>query len=254
MLELSRAIAEKVQLSITPLIGKGREDAMDAIAEKTASKMLCESGVPMLVVSEESGVTLLGDEPEYICQLDPLDGTYNAAHGIPAYAFSIAFSRFREKATLEDIEYALVKNLVTGEGYEAAKGKKARLGSEALEPSKQGTVSNGTYCVYLYGTQLGELAPALKKFKKIRTLGCASLELCYVARGDYEGLTDLRGSLRNVDIAAGKLIVEEAGGRVTGKNGEKLNTGIDDIRTVSVIAAGNRYLHEELTKLLRIRK
>lgn len=251
MLELSREAAEKVLVSVSPFVGKRDEEALDSVAEEAASKTLTESGVSMLVVSEESGVTRIGEKPEYICQLDPLDGTYNAAHGIPAYAFSIAFSKYTEKATLGDIEFALVKNLVTGENYEAVRSRGARLGGAFLEPSEQRNLSLGTYCVYLYGAQLKSLAPSLEKFGKMRTLGCASLELCYVARGDYEGFIDLRRSLRNVDIAAGKLILEESGGRITNRKGEKLNTGIMDIKKLSVIAAGNRYLHDKLTELLR---
>jgi myo-inositol-1(or 4)-monophosphatase len=253
MLELCRAIAERVQAAIAPLVGKGREKEIDVAAEKAAFDGLRESGLSMLLVSEESGITLIGEEPEYICQLDPLDGTFNAANAIPAYAFSIAFSRYKKGATLEDIEHAFVKNLVTGESYEASKGKGARKNDQPLEPSEQRVLEEGTYCVYLYGSQLRELSPALERFNKIRILGCASLELCYVASGGYEGFIDLRGCLRNVDIAAGKLIVEEAGGRVTGKHGENLRIGIEDINTTSLVAGANSYLYGELASLLGIK-
>lgn len=253
MLELCRAVAEEVQAAVAPLVGKGMEREIDLAAEKAAFQGLEDSGLDMLLVSEESGVTLLGEEPEYICQLDPLDGTFNAANAIPAYAFSIAFSRYRRDATLGDIQYGFVRNLVTGECYEAAKGRGARKNGRLLRPSERRVLEEGTYCVYLYGSQLRELGPALMRFNKIRILGCASLELCFVADGGYEGFIDFRGCLRNVDIAAGKLILEEAGGRVTGRHGENLRTGIQDIEATSLVAGANSYLYEELASLLGVK-
>lgn len=254
MIELCREIADKVQTSVASLVGLRREKEIDAKAEKTAMDELLNSGVPLLVVSEESGATFLSKEPEYICLLDPVDGTYNAARGIPSCAFSIAVARYADGATLGEMEAGLVRNLVTGDTYEAERGRGASMNGVPLHPSKERSLGRSTFCVYLYGTQLKELARVLPGLRRIRSLGCASLELCYVADGGFEGFIDLRGTLRNVDIAAGKLIIEEAGGRITGKDREKLNTGIDNIRTISVLAAGNSYLHDELTRLLRNKK
>jgi len=254
LIELCREIADRVGTSVTSLIGKGMEEEIDARAEKTAMGELLKSEVPMLVVSEESGATFLSKEPEYIYLLDPIDGTYNAARGIPPFAFSIAVARYVDGATLGEIEVGLVRNLVTGDTYEAERGRGATMNGTPLHPSEERSLGKSTFCVYLFGTQLKELARVLPYIKRIRSLGCASLELCYVAENGFEGFVDLRGTLRNVDIAAGKLIIEEAGGRITGKDGEKLNTGIDNIRTLSVLAAGNSILHEELIKRLKIRK
>jgi len=250
MLDLCKSVAEGVGEAVAPLVGKGDEDGLDAAAERAAFEILKNSGISMLLVSEESGVTLLGDEPEYICVLDPLDGTYNAAMGIPVYAVSIAFSRYREGALLGDLEYAYVENLYTRESYAAVKGGGAEKKGTLIAPSEEHDIARGTYCVYLYGAQLRELAPALERFKKIRILGCASLELCLVAEGVYDGLIDLRGCLRNVDIAAGKLIVEEAGGKVTGHRGTALDVGIEKVNTLSLVVGGNDYILRELTRLL----
>lgn len=253
MLDLCRSVAEAVKQAVSPLAGKGDEGDLDAAAERAAFNTLRDSGVNMLLVSEESGVTFLGREPEYICVLDPLDGTFNAARGIPVYAVSVAFSRYRKGAGLGDMEYAYVENLYSGESYEAVKGGGAKKDDGQLKPSEERDIEAGTFCVYLYGSQLQELAPALERLNKIRILGCASLELCLVAEGVYDGLMDLRGCLRNVDIAAGKLIVEEAGGRVAGRRGDALDTGIEKVNTLSLVVGGNDYILQELTRLLEIK-
>jgi myo-inositol-1(or 4)-monophosphatase len=250
MLELCRTVAEDIEAAVAPFEGKGREDVIDAAAEEAGFKVLEDSRISMLLVSEESGVTLLGDDPALICLLDPIDGTFNAAAGIPVYATSIAFARYREGAVLGDIEYAFVKNLFTGESYEAVRGKGAWKDGVSLKPSKKQLLEEGTFSVYLYGAQLPNLGPSLKKLNKIRTLGCASLELCLVATGVYEGMIDLRGCMRNIDIAAGKLIVEEAGGKVSGKRGEDLRVGLEDVNTLSLVVGGNDYIHRKLTRLL----
>jgi myo-inositol-1(or 4)-monophosphatase len=253
MLDLCRSVAEGVWEAVNHLVGKGDEEKIDAAAEKAAYDILNDSGISMLLVSEESGVTLLGSDPEYICLLDPLDGTYNAAVGIPVYAVSIAFSPYREGAVLEDLRYAYVENLHSREGYSAVLGKGAAKDGEAIRASVGEDIETGTYCVYLYGAQLSRLAPALERFHKIRILGCASLELCMVAEGVYSGLIDLRGCIRNIDVGAGTLIVEEAGGRVSVRGGgEGGAVGILDVKTLSLVAGGNDYIHRELTRLLGV--
>tara|TARA_B100000315_G_scaffold260696_1_gene324173 strand:+ start:3008 stop:3775 length:768 start_codon:yes stop_codon:yes gene_type:complete len=255
MLQLSRAIGEQIQKDISPLVGNKNEKRLDTLAENAASKIFQNSGLSMIVVSEESGVTRYGNNPQYICQLDPLDGTYNAANGIPAYSFSIAFSRFKENPTLEDIEFAFIKNLVNGAEFKAYKRKnRKRDNKDIINQVNNSRITFGTYCAYLYGSDLEKLSPLLKKFRRIRSLGCISLELCFVANNIYDGLIDLRGSVRNVDIAAGKLLIEEAGGKITRTNGATLDVGIEKINNLSFIASGNQNMHDKLITILDERK
>lgn len=253
MLDLCRAVADDIQRAISAYAGKNAEKDLDLAAEKAGFKRLEDSEISMLLVSEESGVTLLGDDPEFICLLDPLDGTFNASVGIPVYSTSIAFARYRRGAVLEDVKYAYVRNLSNGESYEAVRNEGSWKNSSSLEPSKRKEVGGGTFCVYLYGTQLQKLRAVLEKMSKIRILGCASIELCYVAEGVYDGLIDLRGCLRNIDIAAGLLILKEAGGGVMVRGKNTMQVGIEEITPLSIVAGGNDYILQRLTSLLEER-
>jgi D-fructose 1,6-bisphosphatase (EC 3.1.3.11) len=86
----------------------------------------------------------------------------------------------------------------------------------------------------------------------MRILGSVALELSYVANGAYDAFMDLRGNLRVVDIAASKLIVEEAGGIVTTEKGDPLNGLLNVKERTSLIAAGNKQLHHEIMKALEV--
>jgi len=85
--------------------------------------------------------------------------------------------------------------------------------------------------------------------RRVRVFGCAALELCYIASGIFDAFIDMRSMLRVTDIAAGKLIVEEAGGRVTDGKGKPLFTPLDVKQRVNVVAS-NRHVHTKLLELV----
>lgn len=251
MLEICREIAAEVQTAVKPLIGVARGEKIDAAAEETVLRLLSETEIPMLVVSEESGRVVLGETPEYICVLDPVDGSFNAAHNIPVYSISIAFAKYKPNATLQDVKFGLVKNLATGEVFEAAKGKKSTCDGRNISTSQRGGLTASTLCIYLQ-KNIREIR-LLQKLNGVRALGSIALELCYAARGDYEGLVDLRGCLRNIDVAAGKLILEEAGGVVSDESGKALKTGIHEVNTLSIVASANKKLHKKVLDAIAYR-
>ncbi len=78
--------------------------------------------------------------------------------------------------------------------------------------------------------------------------GCAALELCYIASGIFDAFIDMRNMLRITDIAAAKLIVEEAGGRVTDWDGNPLTTPLDVRQRVNIVASNGR-AHDKLLEL-----
>lgn len=255
MIEILREAAAEVQKAVGPIAGTREAGefikmgadgtptvVLDDVAEKAAFDVLRKSEVPMVVLSEEAGLVAIGGEPEYICVLDPLDGTYNAVHGIPFYSISIAIAPYREDATTNDIELGLVMNLENGDIFEAEKGKGASFNGRGIETVDR-KLEDSTFSVYIRD-DVEKLERLLGGAKRVRNMGSVALELCYVAKGDYHGLVDRRNLLKVTDVAAGKLIVEEAGGISTP---DSSILGLDGIQ---VVACSSEILYKEVEKLI----
>jgi myo-inositol-1(or 4)-monophosphatase len=255
MIEILREVAEGVQKAVRPLAGtkeagefmKMGADGeptvkVDAVAERVAFDVLERTGVPMVVLSEEAGLVELGENPKYICVLDPVDGTLNAVRGIPFYSTSIAIAPYRVDASINDIELGLVMNLATGDVFEAEKGEGARFNGEKIKAEDE-RLDESTLCVYMRNDakKLGKL---LNVAKRIRNMGSVALELSHVAKGDYHGLVDLRKLLKVTDVAAGKLILEEAGGVVA------CEASIMNLEEISVVACSSEKLYKNVVGLL----
>jgi myo-inositol-1(or 4)-monophosphatase len=88
-----------------------------------------------------------------------------------------------------------------------------------------------------------------KNVRRVRLLGSVALELCYVASGKLDALVDIRGALRVTDVAAGQLILKEAGGLVTDRKGNSLTLPDNVISRIEMVAS-NGHVHEKLLKLL----
>lgn len=148
--------------------------------------------------------------------IDPVDGSTNAKRGIPFYCISIAYA---SSADYSDIQVGLVYNIATKDLYVAEKGHGAQLNEKPIHCSKTSAISQA-----LLGTDLDprRILPDYKIFKqdllkqvrKVRVFGSCALELCLVARGGLDIYFDMRGITRIVDIAAGILILSEAGGTI----------------------------------------
>lgn len=251
MKRLCRDIADAVDDAITDLINiadggtilyKGADGTptakIDDVAEGAALRVLKKDGRSIRLVSEEAGSIVLGERPEFTIVLDPVDGTHNAVHGIPFYSVSIAVGG----SNLSQIYYGYVKDLVTGDVYSAEKTKGAFLNGKQLRIASKTNLNE--YCVSVNGrTSLMDFMN--KNNKRVRLLGSASLELCYVASNKLDGFVDIRKRLRITDVAAGKLIIEEAGGIVTDDHGARLDSPLEVRRRVNIVAANER-IHDEL--------
>ncbi|MFQ5888388.1 MAG: bifunctional fructose-bisphosphatase/inositol-phosphate phosphatase [Candidatus Hydrothermarchaeales archaeon] len=264
MLELSENLALGIERSIRPLIGNKKSadvlyigadgtptKRIDDVAEKAAIDFLKSTDIPMVVLSEEKGRVLLDEDPEYICVLDPLDGTVNAIKNIPIYNTSIAFAPYKEDATLEDIEYGLVMDLFNNNIFKAEKGERAMMNGKEITASDTEEIEKSTLSLYIKPGELKTVEALIKKSKRIRCLGSVALELCYVANGGYEGMIDLRHLLKVTDIAAGKIMVEESGGVVSDSKGNILNYGLQTLDRVEIIASANVEIHENVLSVLR---
>ena len=265
--EILSECKNKVQASIQPCLKTIRDpqpnlgtgaggDAMkpvDLAAETAIVGTLKEHGVSFTLISEESGVRKIGAEAEScFVTVDPIDGSTNFMHGLPFYACSIAVSR---KRTLNDVYAGLVADLAHNVTFMAFEGKGAFRDGKKIETSKTATLEEAVVGLDLNTYKVKEVVPKLTnliaKTKHIRHFGANALELCYVANGLTDAFIDIRGKLRTTDVAAGFLILKEAGGIVTKPDYQELNVELDPKQTMSFVASGNIEIHKKIINLVK---
>jgi len=202
---------------------------IDKIAEDVALEKINESDIKINILSEEVG--FIDNKSNYTFVLDPIDGTRNAYRGIPFYSTSLAVG----KKSIKDIEFAIVKNIPTGDVYKAEKGIGAFLNNKKITapdiPDKQILAS------LTLGKNHDSISIKLAKKEKVRSLGSASLEMCMVANGALDFFVVGSEYIRVVDIAASTLILREAGGFVKNIGGEELDMLFNLEDRSSVVAA-----------------
>jgi myo-inositol-1(or 4)-monophosphatase len=164
------------------------------------------------IQSEESAAILKGSSCRWV--VDPLDGTTNYAHGYPVFSVSIALESEGE------INLGVVFNPMLDEMFVAEKGRGAFLNGRPLSVSGTTRLSHGLLATgFPYDIRSSEnnninyFIEMAKKARAIRRAGSAALDLAYVAAGRFDGFWELK--LQPWDMAAGSLLVREAGGLVT---------------------------------------
>jgi myo-inositol-1(or 4)-monophosphatase len=189
---------------------------MDQRSERFIVERLLDAFPDHGVLAEEGGATR--GRSEYRWVIDPLDGTTNYAHGLPVFAVSVAL----EHAGV--VELGVAYDPTRDECFVAERGHGATLGGEPIRvsttPSLDGAllVTGFPYDIRTTAeTNLPEYAALSVRAQAVRRLGSAVLDLCYVACGRFDGFWEL--ALGPWDMAAGGLIVQEAGGRVTNVRG-----------------------------------
>lgn len=193
-------------------------------------------------------------ESEFIWLIDPIDGTTNYAHGLKEYGISIGLFQLTSIKSSKNFQY-LNGELILGvvcapalnELFYAAKGYGAYLNGKKIHVSKQTKTDNSLLATgFPYRNRkmnLPYFSKMLDNCQAIRRLGAASLDLCYVAAGRFDGYWEF--DMKPWDIAAGALIVEEAGGRVTDTNGNQIDLFGKDI------LATNKKIHPGIIKNFR---
>jgi myo-inositol-1(or 4)-monophosphatase len=189
---------------------------MDQRAEAFIVSRLLGAFPDHAVLAEESGAT--DGRSEYRWLIDPLDGTTNYAHGLPIFAVSVALERSGV------VELGVAYDPTRDECFVAGRGCGATLNGEAIRVSSvdgldQALLVTGfPYDIRTSGeTNLPEYAALSVRAQAVRRLGSAVLDLCYVACGRLDGYWEL--ALGPWDMAAGGLIVQEAGGQVANVRG-----------------------------------
>ncbi|NOR48284.1 MAG: bifunctional fructose-bisphosphatase/inositol-phosphate phosphatase [Methanosarcinaceae archaeon] len=219
---------------------------IDAAAEDAILTVLNNDGRSMRLLSEEAGDIMIGEgnEPEFSVILDPLDGTYNAASGIPFYSVSIAIAN----PDLFGTSFGYVKNLANGETYHAGSDKGAYLNGKPISPSDNSDIHNFCISAYGYRPHVERTSILCKGVRRIRILGSVALELCYVASGRMDAFVDVRRALRLTDVAAGNFILEKAGGMVSNELGDPLKLPNGLMNRVDMVAS-NGHAHMDILKL-----
>lgn len=265
--DVSQKIMKEVHQAITPLVGEKEAGEIvkmgadgtptkliDLVAEEKVVDVLEGVERPLILVSEEIGRINIGSgSPEVIFVVDPLDGTSNAVKNIPAYGISLAIAKINDmdrSMTIQDIEMGFVKNFATGDIYQAIKGGGAGLNGQDISTSTLTDISRSSIGAYIYRADMEKVDKICKMIRRMRIMGSVAIELCYVADGTYDAFMDIRGNLRIVDIAAAKLIIEEAAGIVTDEYGQPLNGKLNVLDRTSIIASGNSKFHQEMIRLI----
>ncbi|MFN4091154.1 MAG: inositol monophosphatase family protein [Alphaproteobacteria bacterium] len=215
----------------------------DTRAERVIREELTRARPGFGLLMEESGETA-GTEPGVRWIVDPLDGTTNFLHGIPYFAISIAIERDGE------IVAGVVHDPIRDETFWADKGQGAFLNDERIRVSGRRRIGDAVVTTGIphrgrgdHAVYLPQLQRVMASVAGIRRMGAAALDLAYVAAGRYDAFWE--DWLAPWDLAAGLLLVREAGGFVSDLSG-----GSEMMRTGGVIAA-NQHLLPPLTALLR---
>jgi len=233
---------ENLQVSV-----KGPGDfvtAADKRAEKTIFEELSKAR-PGYGFRLEGGGVVEGSDKSHTWHIDPLDGTSNFLHGVPVFAVSIGLEREGQLVA------GLVYNPAADEMYVAEKGQGAYFNNRRMRVAARRTLSESMVACGIpplgrhkdHESFKRELAAGMAKIGNIRRMGAAAIDLAMVACGRFDGYWE-RG-INSWDVAAGVVLVREAGGYVTDFSGG------GDMLTKGEICAGNEAIHRQLLDVMR---
>jgi myo-inositol-1(or 4)-monophosphatase len=218
-----------------------------SLADRRAEEMLYEDlakARPGYGFIGEEGGSRPGDDKTHTWIVDPLDGTTNFLHGIPQFAISIGLQR--EGTIIAGVIY----NPANDELYTAERGKGAFLNDQRIRVAGRRKLNE---CVIACGLpHIGrgdhelsrvEMSEIQNRVAGLRRVGAASLDMAFVAAGRLDGYWER--NLQPWDVAAGQILVREAGGVISGMAGD------DDPLLSGHVICGNEFVHGELVKILK---
>jgi len=216
---------------------------VDQAAENVIIETLLQAYPEHGILAEESGRTHGAKHSEFVWIIDPLDGTTNFIHGFPVYCVSIAL------AHRGVVQQAVVYDPTRNDLFYATKGRGAFLNDKRLRVSKRTRMSDaliGTGFPFRRGDNFKRY---VKMFEEVMTQcaglrrpGAAALDLCYVAAGYYDAFFET--GLNPWDVAAGSLIITEAGGLIGNFTGEA------DFLNQREVVAGSPKIYGQLVQIL----
>src|SRR4051812_15245852 len=248
--DAGRILAEKFGRNALEISNKGDIDLVTE-ADLAAERFIIErikSYYPRHAIlaeeSEASGIKYEGSG-EFKWIIDPLDGTTNYAHAYPCFCVSIALERDGR------VEIGVIHDPVRDETFAAERGEGATLNGRRIHVSEVDVLNNAMLCTgFPYNVrELGDFARHFYNFimnaQGVRRDGTAALDLAYVACGRFDGFWE--EGLRPWDVAAGVLLIEEAGGHVSYYDGSPF-----EIYTPPILAS-NGLLHDAMMRVLKMK-
>jgi myo-inositol-1(or 4)-monophosphatase len=235
-----------LDLEVLKVGSKGPNDyvsEVDQAAENIIIETLLEAYPGHGILAEESGREHGAKNSEYVWIIDPLDGTTNFIHGFPVYAVSIAL------AYRNQVQQAVVYDPTRNDMFYASRGRGAFCNDRRLRVSKRTRISDaliGTGFPFRKGDNFKRYVKMFEEVMQscagLRRPGAAALDLCYVAAGYYDGFFET--GLNPWDIAAGSLLITEAGGLIGNFTGEA------DFLYQREVVAGNPKVYGQLVNIL----
>ena len=218
---------------------------MDMRSERAVVDTLLASFPDHGIIAEEGTMVRSGSGFTWI--IDPLDGTTNYAHGYPCFSVSIALEQEGE------IVLGVVYDPMRDELFSAQKGEGACLNGKPIKVSVVDTLIQSLLATgFPYDRKVSEINnmdhfhDLLMASQEVRRDGSAAIDLCYVACGRFDGFWELK--LKPWDVAAGSIIVQESGGRVSDLAGGEFSIHADEI------LASNGRIHGQMSEMLQRNK
>lgn len=212
---------------------------IDIVAEKAVLDYLKEISFECVVLGEECGHVELSSNPKGFIIMDAIDGSANAVRGVPFFCCSLAFALENKISSITD---GVVTDLSNGDMYWASKGKGSFFNENKISVHENEPIYR-IVGINLSGAtpeQVSRLQPILKSHNHTRHFGANALEMAMFARGLMDIFIDIRGKIRVQDMAAGYLLVKEAGGLILNEKLEPLDADLSYETRLSFIAAANK--------------
>lgn len=224
---------------------KGRVDLVTEMDKRSEDYLLGEIQKDFsehTIITEESG--FLAGEDDHCWFIDPLDGTTNYAHGLPIFCVTLAYA-YQGKITL-----AVTYDPTRDQCFSAERGQGAYLNDVLLHVSEISQLVDAVLVTGFpydmdnpHGNNLDLFSDFMPHAQSIRRLGSAALDIAYVASGWIDGYWEI--GINPWDIAAGTLLVEEAGGKVTNLEGKE-----DYFKPPYALIAANSLLHAKIQSVI----
>ena len=218
---------------------------IDIVAEKTVLDYLKEINFECVVLGEECGRVELSINPKGYIIMDAIDGSANAVRGVPFFCSSLAFATENKLSAITD---GVITNLANGEMYWASKNKGSFFNKEQIKVQDDNPIYKiiGINISGATKDLIRKFFPIFEKYEHLRHFGANALEMAFFARGLIDVFIDLREKIRIQDIAAGYIIVKEAGGLLLDVDLNPLDADLSYETRVSFIAAANKKILDEI--------
>jgi myo-inositol-1(or 4)-monophosphatase len=261
-LDLALRLAARITRTVRPLLGKRRSSdrisfgddprkmRLDAEAAKAVRSGLKESDISCHLISEEWGCLDFGRDPRSYLIVDEFDGTFNGTRGIPFSAVSIAIS---EEPRLKDVHIGVVVDMFQDVTYYAVKNRGAYRDGRRIRAFQRRHFDDCIMSIKMASSPretIERVERLLLKTSHGRDFGAAALELSLIASGQLDAVVDTRRKTRVTDIAAGFLLVKEAGGKFQLLNESLRDVPLKPDERLSFVAASGPQVMNRVVNLI----